>query len=126
MLNDKKVAALTQEMYTRGSDYWKNAIVAQFIGKISNFSYFHRMGWSFRVWTLAYSESPTSCKALGTMSRPPVWLHLRNVPLELFTQDGLSCIVSVIGNPLYMDRITTSQKRLAYAKVCIELRPCLD
>ncbi|XVF40330.1 hypothetical protein PTKIN_Ptkin01aG0104800 [Pterospermum kingtungense] len=56
------------------------------------------------------------------MTKLPVWLHLWNVPLELFIQDGLSCIASVVGNPLYMDRITASQKRLAYAKVCFEIK----
>ncbi|XVE74986.1 hypothetical protein DITRI_Ditri12bG0061700 [Diplodiscus trichospermus] len=50
-----------------------------------------------------------------------IWLHLRQVPLELFTRSGLSYIASAIGVPLYMDRITASFQRLAYAKVCVEI-----
>ncbi|MBA0814024.1 hypothetical protein Gohar_019874 [Gossypium harknessii] len=47
----------------------------------------------------------------------PVWIHLKHVPLELFTGGGLSYIASALGNPLYMDRITASKQRLPYAKL---------
>ncbi|XVE50375.1 hypothetical protein DITRI_Ditri01bG0157700 [Diplodiscus trichospermus] len=55
------------------------------------------------------------------MSKIPIWIQLGNVPLELFTQRGLSYIASAVGRPLYMDRITASQQRLAYAKVCLQI-----
>ena len=55
------------------------------------------------------------------MAKLPVWIQLGNIPLELFTQKGISYIASAIGNPLYMDRYTASQQRLAFAKVCVEL-----
>ncbi|KAK8605579.1 hypothetical protein V6N13_102357 [Hibiscus sabdariffa] len=51
-----------------------------------------------------------------------VWVQLYNVPLELYTRRGLSCITSAIGIPLYMDTITASRGRLEYAKVCIEVK----
>ncbi|PPR83651.1 hypothetical protein GOBAR_AA37058 [Gossypium barbadense] len=34
------------------------------------------------------------------MDRLPVWIHLKHVPLELFTRGGLSYIASALGNPL--------------------------
>ncbi|KAK8655823.1 hypothetical protein V6N13_108389 [Hibiscus sabdariffa] len=40
---------------------------------------------------------------------------------ELFTRIGLSYIASAIGVPLYMDSITDSRQRVAFAKVCVEL-----
>ncbi|MBA0750228.1 hypothetical protein Gogos_001646 [Gossypium gossypioides] len=55
------------------------------------------------------------------MDRLPVWIHLKHVPLELFTGGGLSYIASALGNPLYMDGITASKQRLSHAKVCVEL-----
>ena len=55
------------------------------------------------------------------MAKLPIWIQLENIPLELFTQAGISYIASALGNPLYMDRITASQKRLAFAKVCVEI-----
>ncbi|XVE78459.1 hypothetical protein DITRI_Ditri13aG0147100 [Diplodiscus trichospermus] len=48
-------------------------------------------------------------------------VQLGNIPLELFTQRGIGYIASALGNPLYMDRYTANQQRLAYAKVCIEI-----
>ncbi|XVE63318.1 hypothetical protein DITRI_Ditri07aG0010400 [Diplodiscus trichospermus] len=55
------------------------------------------------------------------MARLPVWMQLGNIPLELFTQTGISYIARALRNPLYMDRFTTSQQRLAFAKVCVEV-----
>ena len=50
-----------------------------------------------------------------------IWIHFSNVPLELFTQRGLSYISSAIGSSLYMDKIIASQQRLAFAKICVEV-----
>ncbi|XVF50653.1 hypothetical protein PTKIN_Ptkin04bG0119100 [Pterospermum kingtungense] len=55
------------------------------------------------------------------MSKVSIWLHLGNVPLELFTRKGLNYISSAIGNPLYMDIVTAERKKMAYAKVCVEI-----
>ena len=55
------------------------------------------------------------------MKKLPIWIHLRNVPLELFTKNGLSYLASAVGNPLYMDRITENKQRLAFAKICVEV-----
>ncbi|XVE90995.1 hypothetical protein DITRI_Ditri20bG0120300 [Diplodiscus trichospermus] len=60
------------------------------------------------------------------MAKLPIWVQLSNVPLELFTQRGISYIASALGNPLYMDRFTASQQGLAYAKVCIEIDTKLE
>ncbi|XP_039027611.1 uncharacterized protein LOC120161429 [Hibiscus syriacus] len=51
----------------------------------------------------------------------PNWVQLYDVPLELFSRNGLSYIASVVGLPLYMDSITSSKQRLEYAKVCLEI-----
>ena len=56
------------------------------------------------------------------MRKLPIWIHLGNVPLELFSQKGLSYIASSIGNPLYMDRITAAKQRLAFAKICVKIK----
>ncbi|KAJ4822414.1 hypothetical protein Tsubulata_036411 [Turnera subulata] len=34
----------------------------------------------------------------------PVWVHLREVPLELLTKEGLSYLASAIGTPLHMNQ----------------------
>ena len=60
------------------------------------------------------------------MSRIPIWIHFGKVPLELFTQNGLSYTASAVGSPLYMDRIKAIQKRMAFTKVCVEVEAKMD
>ena len=60
------------------------------------------------------------------MAKLPIWIQLGNVPLELFTQKGISYIASALGNPLYTDRITASQKRLAFVRVCVEIDASME
>ena len=55
------------------------------------------------------------------MAKLLLWIHLHKVPLELFTQKGLSYIASGIGSLMYMDKITASQQRLSFAKICVEV-----
>lgn len=50
------------------------------------------------------------------MIRMPIWVPLSNVPLELFTQEGLGYIASAIGNPLYMDRVTANKRKACLCK----------
>ncbi|KAI8537357.1 hypothetical protein RHMOL_Rhmol09G0017700 [Rhododendron molle] len=57
----------------------------------------------------------------GAFSSVPVWVKLYNVPLESWTEDGLSYIASYIGNPLYLDDFTQDHSRLTFARVCIEV-----
>ncbi|XVF57674.1 hypothetical protein PTKIN_Ptkin07bG0001000 [Pterospermum kingtungense] len=96
------------EICSKGAIFWQNTLVAQFIGRSPNFSSFQkvaRMLWRDRF----------------DMSRIPIWLHLGNVPLELFNQEALCYVASALGDPLYMDRVTASRERIAYAKVCVEI-----
>ncbi|KAE8654519.1 hypothetical protein F3Y22_tig00117048pilonHSYRG00574 [Hibiscus syriacus] len=51
----------------------------------------------------------------------PIWIHLFNVPLELFSKRGLSYIASAIGKPLHMDSVIAARDRLEYARVCVEV-----
>ncbi|KAF7124437.1 hypothetical protein RHSIM_Rhsim12G0195300 [Rhododendron simsii] len=53
----------------------------------------------------------------GAFSSVPVWVKLYNVPLESWTEVGLS----YIGNPLYLDEFTQDHSRLTFAHVCIEV-----
>ncbi|KAL2252957.1 UNVERIFIED_CONTAM: hypothetical protein Sindi_0090400, partial [Sesamum indicum] len=51
----------------------------------------------------------------------PVWIKLRHLPVELWTEEGLSIVVSGIGKPLYPDAITRACTRLDFARVCVML-----
>ncbi|KAL2237302.1 UNVERIFIED_CONTAM: hypothetical protein Sindi_0921900 [Sesamum indicum] len=51
----------------------------------------------------------------------PVWIKLRHLPVELWTEEGLSIVASGIGKPLYPDAITRACTRLDFARVCVML-----
>ncbi|XP_030540728.2 uncharacterized protein LOC115748390 [Rhodamnia argentea] len=52
----------------------------------------------------------------------PVWIRMRDIPLSLWSPQGISRIASAIGNPLYVDVQTEQMKRLSFARVCIEIK----
>ncbi|KAL0294293.1 UNVERIFIED_CONTAM: hypothetical protein Sradi_6894400 [Sesamum radiatum] len=51
----------------------------------------------------------------------PVWIRIRHLPMEYWTEEGLSAVASGIGTPLYTDRITKNCLRLDFARVCVML-----
>ncbi|KAK9273392.1 hypothetical protein L1049_018202 [Liquidambar formosana] len=55
------------------------------------------------------------------LSKVPVWVKLYNVPLNLWTIEGLSYAASAVGTPLYLDDATESRSRINYARVCTEI-----
>lgn len=65
--------------------------------------------------------SPQMTLVKEQLIRIPIWVHLYNVPLELWSAAGLSFIASAIGIPLYADRFTETAQRLSYARICVEI-----
>ncbi|KAL0354300.1 UNVERIFIED_CONTAM: hypothetical protein Sangu_1011300 [Sesamum angustifolium] len=51
----------------------------------------------------------------------PIWIKLCHLPVEFWTEEGLSVVASGIGKPLYPDTITKACTRLNFARVCIML-----
>ncbi|KAK4383972.1 hypothetical protein Sango_3102500 [Sesamum angolense] len=51
----------------------------------------------------------------------PVWIRLRHLPVEFWTNDGLSTVASGVGRPLYQDTVTRACMRLDFARVCVML-----
>ncbi|KAK8662026.1 hypothetical protein V6N13_091614 [Hibiscus sabdariffa] len=88
------------EVFDAGIKVWGNSLVAQFLDKPPS-SNSHFLDFS--------------------MEKFLVWVHLSGVPLELFTNVGLSYVASALGTPFYMDGITANKQRLAYAKVRVEM-----
>ncbi|KAL0295336.1 UNVERIFIED_CONTAM: hypothetical protein Scaly_3105700 [Sesamum calycinum] len=79
--------------------------------------------------TLAFSRSAHSVTAMGTghvvtsakNTQIPVWIRLRHLPMEYWTDEGLSTVASGVGTPLYTDGITKDCSRLDFARVCVML-----
>lgn len=55
------------------------------------------------------------------LTKLPVWVFFKKVPLELFTHKGLGYIASAVGIPKSMDRYTTERTRPEYARICVEI-----
>ncbi|KAL0420742.1 UNVERIFIED_CONTAM: hypothetical protein Slati_3097100 [Sesamum latifolium] len=51
----------------------------------------------------------------------PVWIRLKHLPVEFWTNEGLSIVASGIGRPLYQDAIMKACTRLDFARVCVML-----
>ncbi|KAL2247316.1 UNVERIFIED_CONTAM: hypothetical protein Sindi_2583900 [Sesamum indicum] len=51
----------------------------------------------------------------------PVWIKLRHLPVELWTEECLRTVASGVGKPLYPDAITRACTRLDFARVCVML-----
>ena len=54
---------------------------------------------------------------------------MHNIPVEYWTEEGLSKLASAIGVPLYADHATESRKRISFARVCVEIeatRPLIE
>lgn len=49
------------------------------------------------------------------------WINLWDVPLELFTSEGIARIASAVGRPLYLDKATEERKTVSFARVCVEI-----
>ncbi|KAK8684471.1 hypothetical protein V6N13_040498 [Hibiscus sabdariffa] len=113
---------------------WGKDIAAEVRMAGSNIFVFTFANTSSRDWVLEHGPwhiqnkplilrnwEPNLQKLDFDLASMPLWVLLYNVPLELYFQKGLSYIASALGRPLCMDSITTSKKRLEFAKVCIEV-----
>ncbi|KAJ0453828.1 hypothetical protein HanIR_Chr15g0733491 [Helianthus annuus] len=60
------------------------------------------------------------------LSSIPLWVTIQNIPLELWTRNGLSKIMSGTGHPLLMDKITkdgclNQSRKIDFARVLVEV-----
>lgn len=52
----------------------------------------------------------------------PVWVTLKNLPLELMTPNGISYVASGLGTPICLDKATESFRKLGTARICVEIQ----
>ncbi|XVF44390.1 hypothetical protein PTKIN_Ptkin02bG0116000 [Pterospermum kingtungense] len=124
LMNGKSLVTPPKDLFERGAEKWKDSVVAQFIGKPLNFCQFQKTAkilWGSDIDVKAAKSNLYIIHFSNPEARVKVleggpW-HIQNQPLV----EGLGFIASAIGNPLYMDCITATHERLAYARVCIEV-----
>ncbi|RID49489.1 hypothetical protein BRARA_H00288 [Brassica rapa] len=57
------------------------------------------------------------------LSEAPIWLELRQVPLQFFNEDGLERIASLVGDPKFLHPTTANKTNLEVAKVFTIIDP---
>ncbi|KAL0741816.1 hypothetical protein Bca4012_083329 [Brassica carinata] len=85
------------------NDFIRNKIVEQEIWHIGT-SLFYVTQWSAEV-----AISPP------TMTSIPLWAHVRGVPFDLYTREGLSLVAGLIGHPVEADEFTIKMVSLEVA-----------
>ncbi|XP_020673072.1 uncharacterized protein LOC110092747 [Dendrobium catenatum] len=51
----------------------------------------------------------------------PLWVKIMNLPLSLWTPEGISKLASCIGIPFAVDALTMAKTRLTFARECVQI-----
>ncbi|KAH1241965.1 putative ribonuclease H protein [Glycine max] len=60
------------------------------------------------------------------LSKIPVWVKLKNLPLDLWNPQALGKILSKIGSPIRSDHLTTSKGSISFARALVEVDASLE
>ncbi|KAK8649835.1 hypothetical protein V6N13_139489 [Hibiscus sabdariffa] len=78
--------------------------------------------WHIQQKTLTLRKwTPGLLPEILNLKTTPIWIRLWHVPLELYSQQGLSYLASALCKPLYTDKATTLRQHLEFAKICVEV-----
>nr|VDD15344.1 unnamed protein product [Brassica oleracea] len=66
---------------------------------------------------------PGNIPELPALTSAPIWLELRNVPLQFFNEDGFERIAGLVGEPKYLHPSTANKADLEVAKVLTIIDP---
>lgn len=78
--------------------------------------------WTLRCWPLILKTwTPEFDSDHLDLSRVLVWIQLPKLHLSLWNLVALCKMLSVIGNPLATDKLTSIKGRMAYAQVLVEV-----
>ncbi|KAL4346341.1 hypothetical protein GQ457_17G006830 [Hibiscus cannabinus] len=133
MKNGRVVVKASKEVLQDGAKQCENVLLANFLGKSPHIALFLKtvnklwgMEGSIGCLNLALGIFNRMCLP-GVMTKvfnlgsAPVWVKVWHVPLELYSQKGLDCLVSALGKPLYTNRATAWKQQLEFAKVCVDM-----
>ncbi|GJS78577.1 RNA-directed DNA polymerase, eukaryota, reverse transcriptase zinc-binding domain protein, partial [Tanacetum coccineum] len=75
---------------------------------------------------LVQKRDPDVCPDRLEPGTLPIWVKLHNIPMEAWTDKGLSAIASRIGKPLIMDATTANvckfgKEKVGYARILVEV-----
>ncbi|CAN6892814.1 unnamed protein product [Brassica oleracea var. botrytis] len=80
--------------------------------------------WQFEGKTMFVAHwEPGFLPEKPAITSAPIWLELRNVPLQFFNEDGLERIAGLVGHPKYLHPATANKTILDVAKVLTIIDP---
>lgn len=80
--------------------------------------------WQIEGQTMFVAKwEPGVTQAKPELSEAPIWLELRNVPLQFFHDDGLGRIAGLVGEPKFLYPSTANKTNLEVAKVFTIIDP---
>lgn len=80
--------------------------------------------WSFEGQTMFVAKwEPGIVPAKPELTSAPIWLELRNVPLQFFHEEGLERIAGLVGHPKFLHPSTANKTNLEVAKVFTIIDP---
>lgn len=80
--------------------------------------------WQFEGQTMFVAHwEPGFLPEKPALTSAPIWLELRNVPLQFFNEDGLERIAGLVGHPKYLHPATANKTILDVAKVLTIIDP---
>ncbi|GJU88115.1 hypothetical protein Tco_1300538 [Tanacetum coccineum] len=105
-----------------------NSLVGFFVGKRVAFPLVLEQGpWLIRNQPLILTKwAPNLDLAKDVVKKVPVWVKVHRVPVEVYSDDGVSLIASQIGKHVMLDAFTSSMcsepwGRMGYARALIEI-----
>ncbi|KAK8706858.1 hypothetical protein V6N13_057933 [Hibiscus sabdariffa] len=117
-----KISSMLWEKDVEIKKVGNNLFLIRFESKDACDRVFDNGPWHFQNKLVILRKWKPNLKSLNfNLCKLPIWIHLLNIPLELFTGVGLSYIASALGYPLYMDSVIASKSCLAFVKVCVEV-----
>ncbi|KAL2225340.1 UNVERIFIED_CONTAM: hypothetical protein Sindi_3131200 [Sesamum indicum] len=130
--NGEVVVRPTMETIRNGSTKWKTTAEIKAITNGFFFFQFKTVAymeeaiaggpWLFQGQSIAMQKwEPGMVMRKLKHTQVPIWIKLRHLLVELWTEEGLSIVASGIGKPLYPDAITTACTRLDFARVRVML-----
>lgn len=80
--------------------------------------------WQFEGQTMFVAHwEPGFLPEKPALTSAPIWLELRNVPLQFFNEDGLERIAGLVGEPKFLHPATANKTILDVAKVLTVIDP---
>ncbi|XP_047264095.1 uncharacterized protein LOC124896569 [Capsicum annuum] len=75
---------------------------------------FHNKSFILQHWKIDFDFNPECIR------RIPLWVQFPGLPVGYWSTEALSKISSVVGKPLYTDKVTAEMERISYARVLIK------